>query len=234
MDLHSPYLGSRLESIWEGIQNNEMDNIPVDKNQPQWFVMNIYAKHNRKAEEVLSSSQGLPHFIPKHYVVRKYFGKVRRELVPLIHNLVFVHASYTEVHNFQRQYAFLGFAVERHGDHYSPLVVPDYQMENFIRIASHHDQQLLYFRPEEIALAKGVFVRILGGPYHGAKGEMMRIKGKRDKRLVVRIPQIMAVAATTIEPELIQVISEEEFRQSEPLTDWPATSDPSDNIHKNI
>ena len=63
---------------------------------------------------------------------------------------------------------------------------------------------------------------------------MMRIKGKRDKRLVVRIPQIMAVAATTIEPELIQVISEEEFRQSEPLTDWPATSEPSDNNHKNI
>ena len=41
----------------------------------------------------------------------------------------------------------------------------------------------------------------------------MSQRGKRGKRLVARIPRIMAVATTVIEPEYIQLITEEEYLQ---------------------
>ena len=183
-----------------------MDNLKNEAGEAEWFVMNAYAKSEHKAESVLSGSNGLPYFIPKKYAIKNYFGKLKRELVPLIPNLVFVKASYAQVDAFQSLYSFIGFATTIKSGNRTPLVVPAYQMENFMKVASHYDEELTYYKPEEVELKKGDYVRIIGGKFNGAEGQLLRLKGKRGKRLVVRIPQIMAVAATYIEPEFIQVI----------------------------
>ena len=188
-----------------------MDGLRDETKKAEWFVMNAYAKSEHKAESVLSGKNGLPYFIPKKYAMRNYFGKIKRELVPLIPNLVFVKASYSEIDAFQSLYSFLGFATTVKNGNRTPLVVPGYQMENFMKVALHYDEDLTYFKPEEVELKEGDFVRIVGGAFDGAKGQLLRLKGKRGKRLVVRIPQIMAVAATYIEPEFIQVITETEY-----------------------
>ena len=94
------------------------------------------------------------------------------------------------------------------------MKVPDGQMESFIRVADRYEDDLTYYQPGEIHLNKGDYVRIVGGDYNGATGMLLRVKGKRGKRLLACIPQIMAVATTLIEPEYIQKISREEYERS--------------------
>jgi transcription antitermination factor NusG len=87
------------------------------------------------------------------------------------------------------------------------MKVPNREMEEFMEVARHYDADLTYYRPEEIELDKGTRIRIIGGTFDGAQGILVRIKGKRGKRLVVQIPELMAIATTYIEPEFIQILS---------------------------
>ena len=72
---------------------------------------------------------------------------------------------------------------------------------------------LTYYKPDEIELQKGEYIRIIGGKLDGVKGQLVRIKGKRAKQLVVTIPDILSVATVCVEPEYIQRLSKEEFIQ---------------------
>lgn len=64
----------------------------------RWFVMRAY-KNGKEAEEKLSGKDGLEYFIPKHYAVRTYHGVKSKRLVPVIPDLVFVHASRLQILN---------------------------------------------------------------------------------------------------------------------------------------
>ena len=85
------------------------------------------------------------------------------------------------------------------------MVVPDRQMADFIKVSNQYEVEKVYLKPEEVDLAKGTRVRILGGPFDGVEGLFLRVKGKRDKRLVVWVERVIATAVD-ISPDLIQVI----------------------------
>ena len=74
-------------------------------------------------------------------------------------------------------------------------------MEDFILVAGSLDEQLVYLKPDEINLSKGDRVKIIEGPFKGVEGTFIRIKG--DRRVVVAIEGLMAVATTFIHPSLI-------------------------------
>lgn len=67
---------------------------------------------------------------------------------------------------------------------------------------------LLFFKPEEINPAKGMPVRIIGGDFEGYEGIFIKVKGARDRRVVICIQGIIAMAMATISPDLIEVIKE--------------------------
>ncbi|MGM9824168.1 MAG: transcriptional regulator, partial [Muribaculaceae bacterium] len=87
---------------------------------------------------------------------------------------------------------------------HQPVVIPRKQMDNFIAVAGNYNEQLLYIENDPIILHKGDKVRITGGLFEGAIGTLMRIKGNR--RVVVSIPGVIAVATTDIHPSLIEKI----------------------------
>ena len=53
---------------------------------------------------------------------------------------------------------------------------------------------------------EGDRVRVTDGPFKGAEGHIRRIR--RDRRLVVTIPGIVAVATTYIHPALLKRVTE--------------------------
>ncbi|MBR1726592.1 MAG: KOW motif-containing protein, partial [Muribaculaceae bacterium] len=63
---------------------------------------------------------------------------------------------------------------------------------------------LVYLNPEPGDFSQGDRVRILGGPFEGAEGVFVRVKG--DRRVVVHIEGVVAVATTFIHPSLIEKI----------------------------
>ena len=169
----------------------------------RWYVMRAH-KAEAKAEERLSAS-GIEYYIPKKHVVRIYHGKKTKRLVPVIPDLIFVKASHRSITDFKITNNYLQFVIWNRVDGQEYLVVPERQMEDFIRISSNPEADTAYLRPDEVNIKKGTRVRILGGDLDGVCGVFMRVKGKRNKRLVVVLDGIMA-AATEVQPELIEVI----------------------------
>lgn len=198
----------------------EADRVHVDDfRSPQWFVMRAY-KSERLAETLLGSEFGLHHFIPKHYEMRTYHGRKRRELVPVIPSIVFVRACRAEIQEFRMRFGRLPLQyVMKKGRHVSDrsafLVVPDKQMDDFIKIASQYESEITYFHPNEIALDKGCRVRIHGGQFDGVEGILVKVKGKRSRRVVVMLEHVAAVAAAEIVPDLIEILSDRSCRVSE-------------------
>lgn len=176
-----------------------------DLTRIRWFVMSAY-KNEKKAEEKLSGKDGLEYFIPKCYAVRVYHGVKSKRLVPVIPNLVFVHASRKQITDFKKYHNFLQFVTWEKSTGLEYLVIPDEQMESFITIASQYEETTVYYKPEEIDIRKGTRVCIHGGKFDGVKGVFMRVQGKRNRRVVVMLEGVMAVSAE-VHPDLIEVIS---------------------------
>lgn len=182
------------------------------KDRLQWFVLRIKWRHESDVNDHLVS-EGIPTFLPWHYVIkRRANGHKERVLQNVIPELLFVYASYNYLDAFMRKMKHL-YNYDIYFEKYISdsrrhiLVVPDCQMRNFINVASRYTEDILYVKPEEVQLNKGVRVRVHGGPFDGLEGELLRLKGKRSKRVVVRIDQLAVVAASVIEPDLLEILS---------------------------
>lgn len=172
----------------------------------KWYVMRVY-KREAQAEEALKSSYGLEYFIAKMYKVRTYHGKKTRVLTPAIPNVIFVHSNRKGIREFKEYFSGLQYCFRRNveGREY-PLVVADKDMSAFITIARQMEEDIVYHNPDEIQLEKGDRVRVHGGPFDGLEGTLLKIKGKRSKRVVVKLDGLVAISAAEISPDLIEVI----------------------------
>ena len=90
------------------------------------------------------------------------------------------------------------------------ITVPDDQMDSFIQIASLYEKDTAYYKPDEIDVRKGTRVCIHGGKLDGVKGVFMRVKGKRNRRVVVMLEGIMGISAE-VHPDLCSLC---EYRHS--------------------
>ncbi len=170
----------------------------------KWYVMRAY-KSEKRAEEVLGGEGGLEFFIPKQYAVRVFHGVKSKRLVPAIPSIVFVHASKDEILEFKKSYNFLQFVIWEKSTGAECITVPDSQMEDFIKVSSCNLESTVYFRPDEVDMKNGTRVLIHGGRFDGVTGMFLKVNGKRNRRLVVLLDGIMAVAAE-IDPDLIEIL----------------------------
>ena len=143
-------------------------------------------------------------FVPMQYKICIRKGKKIRALVPVVHNLIFVHARPSEVQRVKSQVTYLQYITDTRSG--KKIIIPDVEMQRFIAVAGSYNDHLLYFQPEELNLSKGTKVRITGGDFEGQEGVFLKVKGARDRRVVVEIQGIIAVAMATIHPDLIEVI----------------------------
>lgn len=169
-----------------------------------WYAMYAY-KRERHAKSELDK-KSIKNFIPMRYEIRERNGKKERKLVPAVSNLVFVYATHPVMTEFKAQNPYLQYITQKVGSRRQIIIVPQLQMQEFIKIAEKYEENLSYYKPEEINLAKGTKVRVHGGAFDGVIGTLLKVKGKRSKRIVVSIPGVTAIAAAYIQPELIEII----------------------------
>ena len=186
-----------------------------DKKTTSWYVMRAY-KNEKTAEERLANEKyGLEYFIPKEKVIRTVNGRKIVCMVPVIHSLVFVHASQKQIVDFKlKYYNDLQFVTWKTEDGLIYLTVPGKEMKNFIEVCNQTEQEVHFYKIDEINkgknkidIAKGKRVRVHGGPFDQVEGYFMKIARKRGRQLVVIIPDLLAVSAE-VSPEYIQVIDE--------------------------
>lgn len=168
-----------------------------------WYAMR--ATYRRELEAVrLLEEKSLNCFVPMQYKYHVKKGKRVRELVPVVRNLIFVHAAPSVLKQVKASVPYLQYITDTRSR--EKIVVPDDQMRRFIAVAGTYSDHLLYFHPDELNLAKGTKVRVTGGDFEGQEGIFVKVKGARDRRVVVAIRGVIAVAMATIHPDLIEVI----------------------------
>lgn len=155
----------------------------------------------------------------KHwYAFKVYYNRIQpllddcRELgleffapVDVIKSLLFLHCNETEMALFQvnhRTQAWVYYNSERT----HAAVIPDREMEVFRFVVTAGRAGLELLGDDRPEYHEGDRVVVTGGPFKGAEGHIKRIK--RDRRLVVTIRGVVAVATTYIHPSLLRRVDE--------------------------
>ena len=136
-----------------------------------------------------------------------------QELRPAVRNLIFIHASQsqiTEMKMTRREMAPLRYMMRPiHDDggqtvRREIIVVPDRQMENFMRVASVVDDRVFYIENLDFAGKPGQRVRVVDGDFAGVEGIIKRVK--KNKRVVVQIEHVAAVAIAFLPSAYIKIL----------------------------
>ena len=176
------------------------------KAEVRWYVMRAY-KNESKAEEKLSGEYGLPYFIPKIEVERTYHGKKSKRLIPAIPSIIFVKASRQQIADFKTRCPFLQYVMWKKSTGYEYMIVPDHEMENFIRVATHATEPATYYAQGKLDLKKGTRIRIKSGPLEGTQGYFIKVQGVRNRQFVVNLDGIVA-ASIKVNPEDVAPLEE--------------------------
>ena len=176
----------------------------IKKSDIAWYAIRITYGRELIFKEYLDH-QNVVNFIPMHYKVFEKENKKERKLVPVVHNLIFIHTTRTVIDHIKRidEYRFpiryiFDCANRR------PVVVPETQMKHFIAVASSYHDQLIFFEPSELNMKQGDRVRITSGIWAGVEGLFVRIRG--DRRIVVSLQGLMAVATAFVHPSCLEKI----------------------------
>ena len=173
----------------------------------QWFCLGCTSPQRELKVRDDVRRYGLEAFVPLQYEVKRQRRQEQRALVPAISGLMFAKGTLDEIKEYISHSHFTVYIKKStFSNKEDYLTVPTKAMENFIAVTVNHEANISYFKPEEIKLQAGDKIRVKGGIYDGKEGVIMRIKGKRNKHLVVQIPGLL-VAAVEMTPELIELSS---------------------------
>lgn len=132
---------------------------------------------------------------------------------PLVTSLLFVQATEAEIKEIDALLrvpgalkGIKGGFVYKTADFSTFSSIPANQMEQFRLVVESGASGLEFFADDDYTRYKeGSRVRVTSGPMKGAEGYIKRIR--RDRRLLVCIEGIIAVATSYIPPEQLEIIS---------------------------
>ena len=172
---------------------SEVENLEV-----AWYVLRVTYQRELTAAKQLEEL-GIEHYIP---TVRT---KIRNEkglaigwkTEPLIHNYIFIRDTYSNILAIkQHKLDYLRFMMGKNEKGIDVAqYVPDKQMNDFMKVV-----RTMGSKPVDpnIDLRKGDRVRVLAGPFEGVEGIYIRMPNRHEKRVVIKIEGIAAVATLAL------------------------------------
>lgn len=189
----------------------------IEKNAVAWYVLRVTYQREITASKALEELQ-IEHYVPTIRTrIRNEKGvSIGWKTEPLVHNYIFVHDSYENILKLkQSKLDYLRFMMGKDdaGLLNIPQYVPDRQMNDFIKVV-----RTMGFKPvdPDIDLRKGDKVRILTGPFEGVEGIYVRMPNRHEKRVVIKIEGIAAVATVALnasDVEKIEAKKEEKHKK---------------------
>lgn len=174
--------------------------------QYSWFALRATYSRELKVRDQLAD-RGVRTFVPmiwKRCPVKPGMTQTRK-LVPAISSLCFVYWTKADLDQYIRSFGDVK-PVNYYWDRTknAPLVVPAKAMEDFITVASSMDEDLVYLTDICPKLKEGQKVRVKDGPFKGIEGKVVRIK--KSRRVLVELPEMVAVATTFIAPNALEIL----------------------------
>lgn len=179
----------------------------ISSNQTEWYVLRVTYQRELIAKRRLDEL-GVESFVPTK-VIRAKLVNGRRVLQrkALVHNYIFVRSDRQKIDYIKQfELPYLRYVMHTKNGVCQAMVVPEVQMRSFMLVTGTEDERLMLLESESVELAVGMRVRVIGGVFAGAEGLLMKVAGARERRVVVKIEGIAAVATPRIERELIEII----------------------------
>ena len=178
----------------------------------QWHPMRVAYDRGDRVLAIRDElkRRGVEHFLPMHWEYTKDELNAHKQLKPAINGLIFIHASRWDITELKKMPGFeaLRYWMDKtKGENVEDrvLTVPDAQMQNFMRVASHEGDNVVYLQYNEQFLDKpGKRVRITEGNFAGCTGTIRRIKKRQC--VVVQIDHVAAMALAFVPPTWLEEI----------------------------
>lgn len=170
----------------------------------QWHAMRVTYGREVRLQKYLDGLE-VKSFIPMQYKSVIKNEKRTRKLVPAVHNLIFIYSSRAYIDTLKQDVDSvtpMRYMMDKATK--SVIVIPEREMNNFIAVAGTLDEQLIYLKDVDAGIQKGDRVQVIGGPFVGIEGEVLRIR--RNRRVIVTIKGVVAVATTLIDGAFLKKI----------------------------
>ena len=161
-----------------------------------WYAAKIFHQRMPRIRERLNADG-------THYYVPEAIG-----------SLLFVETDEEYLFNLSQQYA-QHLWVYRNPGATTPTAIPKAEMEMFLFVCTAGEAGLTYLGDDKPEYHLGDRVRVIEGPFKGAEGHIKRIK--KDRRLVVTIKGVAAVATTHIPPQFLEIVTSNTCQYPPPI-----------------
>lgn len=184
-----------------------------DGQEAQWFAMRDLTRPNAKlpAYKLLAEAQ-FSVFTPLTTKVVENGARRKRIEVPVVHDLLFVYSEKERLDRIVERTETLQYRYVKGGGYREPMVVPTADMERFIAAISSTKTPRYYQLDEITPNMYGARIRMVcNGPLNGFEGSLLKIKGSGKKRLVVKLPGLLAAAIEIANTDFVELIDRQEI-----------------------
>lgn len=208
-------LTSRTPSTSDDVRYGvSVENVPAGNKQ--WFVLRVSYGRIDKAKTYVEA-KGLECYVPLQYKEVRKQGKKRILTIPLLHSLIFVHASAEQVEALlhdnkvvaNESRALLSYyfnhTIHRQDNpnRNPPLTIRDEAMNNFIRLTSIKNPHIIPVTSNNIQFKLGDNVVVTEGEFKGIHGRVARIAGQQ--RVIVELFDGCLVATAYVPKEAMKL-----------------------------
>lgn len=165
----------------------------TDSNK-KWYALKVFFNRVFRVEEYMKK-EGEECYIP--IVMKEKTVKGKKTIVrkPAVASLMFVRIDDRFLFKLKEDWQGMMLVYYDTATH-QPKPIPDEEMNAFIYITSKGFKEIDYIPEDGTDYKTGEHVIVTGGQFEGAEGYIKRVKG--DKRLIVAIEGVVAVATTYI------------------------------------
>lgn len=200
--------GQETKNSQTGVSSN-----CVPKGKKQWFVLRATYGRAEKALGYLQA-KNVKTYLPMHYVVKIVNGNRKLIKEPLLPNIIFAYMTREKTHEFVKKPALTASWIKYYTDKTKPaeletgknppVIIPDNEMTNFIKLTSVNSEHIMVLPPKRCHFKKDDLVRIIEGPFTGVVGRVGRAAGQQ--RVFVVLEGLCNVATAYIPNDFIQSI----------------------------
>ena len=171
---------------------------------PSWYALRATYSRELKVQAQLNA-MGVRTFVPMMWKRVEKDGREVKKLVPAVSNLCFVYWTKHDIDEYIR-----GFGGNSPVNYYwdrtagRALTVPEKAMDDFIKVASTMDEDIIYLTEISSKLHEGQTVKVKEGPFKGVEGKIVRIR--KSRRILVELPGMLAVATTYVAAGDLEII----------------------------
>ena len=170
-----------------------------------WYVLRCFYGKELTLQQRIQDDHLVECFVPIEKIRQKNkHGRFEWTQRCALTGYIFIHTTTSVLESLPAENPNTFVMSRKENGLWVPVIVPDRDMANFIRVAGNKEQRIAYFDPSKLNLRQGDRVRVIGGSFVGVEGTFMQIGGKHEKRVIIQLNNLIAVATAAIPASLVE------------------------------